>query len=181
MNKKQIIEILEFLKMSYSNFGGIEDKLPYWEEDLKFYSYEDVKKRIKELMELKEFSTNAPTLTRIIGPLTKIGEKMENNDVTYFCQFCNRKFNDYDEMETHQDRCRSVQYILRQYKRFKLGQIDKRILYNMSEEEFDIKYKKLLRLVQEHTNDEREKKVIEFIFDPPTKEETKEFLTNKEV
>lgn len=177
MNKKQVIEILEFLKISYSNFGGIEDKLPYWEEELKYYSYEDVKRRIKELMELKEFSTNAPTLTRIIGPLTKTGEKMENNDVTYFCQFCKRSFNDYDEMEIHQDRCRSVQYILRQYKRFKLGDIDKRFLYNLNDEEFDIRYKKLLRLVQEHTNDPREKQRIEFIFNPPGQEEAKKFLS----
>lgn len=181
MNKQEVIELLRYLEMSYTNFGDVQSKVPYWCQDLQYYSYDDVKNRLDELMQMKEFATNSPTLSRIVGPLTKIKDKVMNSDLIYFCPICKRSFENYDEMQIHQDKCRSVQYIIKQYRRFGLGEVDKKYLYQLSEEEFDIRYKKLLKLVQERTTDEREKKVIGFIFNPPKEEEATKFINEREV
>ena len=46
----------------------------------------------------------------------------------------------------------------------------------MPEDEFDEKYKIILRKVQSLTTDEMEKRRIEYIFNPPNQEEAKDFL-----
>lgn len=176
MNKKQVIEILEYLGMSYPNFGDIESKLGFWYDTLQYYNYLDVKDRLYDLMQLKEFGLAAPNLSRIVAPLTKIKDKMENKDFSYYCMFCRRIFNDYDELCAHEDRCRSVKYIVRQYERFNLGTVDKAKLYNMPSDEFDEKYNKLLKIVQQRTGSAEEKQIIEYIFNPPTPDETKAIL-----
>ena len=42
--------------------------------------------------------------------------------------------------------------------------------------EFDKKYSELLRIIKNKTTDEGEKKLIEFIFIPPSWEKAKQFL-----
>lgn len=176
MNKIQVNEILEYLSMSYPSFGDVQSKFKFWNETLQFYGYNDVKARIEELMQSREFSQFSPTLSRIVASLTKTNEKIENSDIVYFCQFCGRSFAKPIELSQHEDRCRSVKYIVKQYARYGLGTVDKRLLYQLPNEEFDKRYLKLLKIIYDKTNDSHEKRVIECIFNPPNRDEAMKVL-----
>ena len=176
MEKKKVIDVLDYLGMNYSTFGDTKSKFEMWNKILKDYSYDEVMDRINELMARKEFLTVCPTLTVIVSPLTKIKDKQTFEGALFMCQFCGRAFESKEEMEIHEDRCRSIRYIEKQYKRFKLGVIDKKILFDMQEDEFQERYKKLLKFVYEHTGNDYEKQIIENIFNPPTPEKAKEVL-----
>ena len=129
----------------------------------------------------ERYSYQPPFLEVIVKGLTKKQNKLDFSELTYFCMFCKRPFNDRNELEEHQDRCRSIKYIISQYKRFNLGEIDnnkKRELYELPEEEFDRQYKIILKYVMQHTNDESEKTRIGFIFNPPTPEQARAYFQN---
>lgn len=177
MDKNQVLEILNYLDDNYKDFEITEDKLSYWCEQLSQYDYQDIRNRLKELMSEERYSYQPPFLEAIIKGITKKHNKVDFSQLTYFCRFCRRPFNDKNELDTHEDRCSSIRYIESQYKRFNWGEVkDKVEMYNMSEEEFDTKYKKILRLVQQKTTDEMEKQRIEFIFNPPSQEQARKFL-----
>lgn len=179
MNKENIKEIIKFLKTSYPNYEFKREMIEYWEQELSQYDYEDINNRLKELMSEDRYAYQPPLLEALTKGITKKHNKVDFSQLTYFCAFCRRPFNDKQELEEHQDRCRSIKYIESQYKRFNWGEVrNKAEMYNMSEEEFDKGYKIILRKVQNATNDEMEKQRIEFIFNPPSQEQAKEFLNN---
>lgn len=176
MSKDEILEMLDYLASSYTNFSDVDGKFRYWNQTLSQYNGDDVWNRLRELMKENTFSLSAPTLDMITRGLTKIADKVDFTQQTYFCMFCRKAFNDYDMMVEHEDRCRSIRYIERQYKRFELGEVNKRELYQMPQGEFDEKYKKLLRLVQARTTNENEKNLIDCIFNPPKEKTSREIL-----
>lgn len=179
MNSEQIKELILYLKNSYPSYDFKKELIDYWKQELSQYDYEDIKNRLKELMSEERYSYQPPFLEAITKGITKKHNKVDFTKLTYFCKICRRPFNDKNELDLHEDRCRSIRYIESQYKRFNWGEVkDKVEMYNMSEEEFNTKYKKILRLVQQNTNDEMEKTRIEFIFNPPSQEKAKEFLNN---
>lgn len=178
MKTKEVEELLKYLAMSYSSFSFNETKLKYWLTELQQYDCNDVKYKLKELMSSGEYKLVPPVLETITSGLTKNNKKVNFKDMVCFCKICNRAFNQKQELEKHEERCRSVKYIIKQYEKYSLGIIDKRTLYTMNDEEFDVRYAKLLKYVQSHTDNLSEKTRIEFIFNPPSYEKAKEFLTN---
>lgn len=178
MTETEVKNLLRFLAMEYSSFNVIDDKVKYWYNELQQYDTRDVKSRLKELMANEKYALVPPVLEVIISGLTKKQNKVNFKKMVYFCKFCNRAFNVRYELDKHEDRCRSIKYILRQYENYNLGEIDKKTLYNMTDEEFDERYNKLLQVIKNKTTDEGEKRLIEFIFNPPSWEKAKQFLGN---
>lgn len=179
MDKNKALDILNYLADNYKDFKLTEDKVNYWCQELSQYDYEDINNRLKELMSEERYSYQPPFLEAIIKGITKKHNKVDFTKLTYFCKICRRPFNDKNELDLHEDRCRSIRYIESQYKRFNWGEVkDKAEMYNMSEEEFNEKYKIILKKVQNLTTDEMEKTRIEFIFNPPSQETAMKFLNN---
>ena len=178
MNKVEINKLFEIISIEYGNFNVDADKYKYWADFLEPYSFEDVKTRFYELRSQREYTIMPPSASVITRGLTKVNNKIKFDEITFTCQFCHRFFNTYDDMVEHEERCRSVRYIERQYKRFNLnnGNVDKASLYNMPQDEFDSKYRLLLKKVQELTNDAREKQIIENIFNPPKMSDARKML-----
>lgn len=176
MTETEVKELLKHLAMSYTSFSITKEKISFWYTELQQYDVDDVKSRLKDLMSEEKYALTPPVLESIIAGLTKKHDKVNFNQIVYFCKFCNRGFNNRDNLEKHEDRCRSIRYILKQYEIYNLGDIDKKVLYNMTQEEFDERYNKLLAYVQKHTTNEEEKKLINLIFNPPSEEKAREFL-----
>lgn len=179
MNKEEVTELLEFLEINYPSFEIKEGMVNAWLNELQMYSCDEVKKSLAKLMSDDYYQKTPPLVNMIVKGLTKVNEKVDYSKIVYFCPICNRHFNDKKLLDEHFDRCSSVRYIIQQYKRFDLGNVDKRTLYEMPKEEFDERYKKLLKKVQELTTNENEKKIIDFIFNPPRNEMAKKFLAGE--
>lgn len=166
MTIEQTTTLLKKLQTEYNNFKLTDEKIKLWHDTLQQYDNEEVNERLKELMQTQTYANVSPTLTMLTADLKKVNDKVDFTKLVYFCNRCRKAFNDRDLLEIHEDRCRSIAYIERQYERFNLGSINKRELYNMEQEEFDTRYDKLLKYVLAHSEDEKEKNRIELIFDP---------------
>ena len=180
MTRLEVDKLLNTVDLNYKNYfkGSITEFSDYWYEYLYQYDFKEVEKKLRECMAMDQFQYQPPTLDYLIKDLVKIQDKVDFNKTLIYCQFCNRIFNSIETLHKHEDRCRSIRYIARQYKKYLKREVNKRELYEMSDEEFDEKYDKLLKFVQERTNDEREKEIISFIFKVPTKEDAKKFINS---
>lgn len=179
MTKEQVKELLNILNNNYNNFineNNYESILTTWLNELCQYDYNDVLERTKELLSKSEFQMKQPTLYHIVAPLTKVNDKVDFTKMVFYCPRCKKAFNDEIIMDKHTDRCRSIDYVIRETKKWFNKDITRKELFQMNEKEFEERYDKLLRYIMEHTTNEEEKIRISYIFNPPSQEETKKFL-----
>lgn len=179
MNREQTIKLISQLQMNYPNFveeDKVEKMVDYWATELSQYDYEDVMERFKQLLGDNRFQMKPPTLIYIISSLTPKHDKINYEKGVFFCPNCNRPFNLEPVMNKHWDRCRSVDYIIRETKKWFNKKISRKSLFDLSEEEFEKAYDRLLHYIYEHTQDKHEKTRIGYIFNPPSQEEARQFL-----
>ncbi len=178
MNKTDIDLLFKFLEASYPKHEFKEDFYDYWSLELTQYSCEDVKAKLRLLMEDEKYYNRPPQLEVILKGLPKIREKIDYKKVKTYCKFCRKPLIDIEEAHEHEDRCRSINYIESKYKEYgwNFDKSTKAKMYKMSDEEFDEKYNSFLKKIESLTTNEYEKKLINFIFNPPGLEEAKKFL-----
>ncbi len=179
MTKLEVDELVNLIDMNYRGF--IKEPILFskkWYEYLYQYSFEEVENKLHECMSMEQFQYQPPTLDYLIKDLTKIQDRVDLSKMIVYCQFCKRIFNSINELHIHENRCRSVRYIARQYQKYFNREVNKRELYEMDNEEFNEKYDILLKYVEKHISDEKEKKIINFIFNLPGKETAKKFINS---
>ena len=176
MNKEQVTEIINFISDSYKYFEPTEILIEAWQEELYQYDYEQVKNSLKSYMAEDRFQSQPPTIYMLVKNLPKIYDKIDFTKDTFYCDICNKAYNDLDQLEKHRDKCSSIRYVIKQNKKWFNRTIDKKFLWQLSDEEFEERYNKLLKYIMEHTTDENEKTRIGYIFNPPSAEEAREFL-----
>lgn len=179
MEKSETKNLLKHIENSYSGFKVSKEMFEYWVQELQDYDFEDINTRLKQLMGEEKYSHIPPLLEALTKGLTRKSNKVDFSKQVIGCKHCRRLFNDLEETHIHEDRCSAIKYIERQYKRFNLGVIDnskKYELYNMSEEEFDKKYKTILKFIQQQTTNDFEKQLIQNIFVTPSAEQAKQII-----
>lgn len=181
MARDETVLILRHMSFSLPNFNYREAEiLETWHSIFKDYDYNDVFKKVNCLLEEDRFQYQAPTPQFVVRDLRKIAEKKKLNSYKVFCQICNRLHNSYDEQVQHFDRCSSVDYIFRQYKRFnKVCSKTKKDLFEMSDSKFKEYYELILKWVQEKSTNLEEKTRIESVFNPPSEEKARKILNKK--
>lgn len=176
IKKEEVKEIFKIIKFNYPNFEIKEGMASMWAEVMSEYSYEDVKKKLEEHLAEDRFQKQPPTAYLLVKGLPKIRDRVDFTKDTIFCRFCNKAFNSEEEHDKHYDRCSSIHYLIRENKKWFNRVIDKKFLWQLSDEEFEERYNKMLKFIMEHTTDERERTRISYIFNPPNEEQAKEFL-----
>lgn len=188
MNKVECKEVLDFLRYNYQNISITNEMVDVWFNELQQYDKEDIMLKLKDMIGWDIFQLKAPSLMAIVKDVPKTQQKLDWNKGVAYCNYCGRAFtvgngkekNSMDEIHQHEDRCRSIKYINKKYSiRYKdreLTNEEKRNLYNMSKEEFDGYYDKILKYIYDHTDNEMEKTCIDHIFNPPNAKDTKKIF-----
>lgn len=157
------------MSCSLPNFNYREERIiDTWYSILKDYEYKEVFNKVNILLEEDRFQYQAPSPQLVVRDLRKISEKVKLNSYKVYCPICDRLFNSYDEQVKHFDRCSSVDYIIREYKKWYPNeeQPTKKDLYNMPESEFKIRYLKLLKHIYKNTQNSQEKEMIGYVLYP---------------
>lgn len=176
MNRDEVTELLNYINLNYPYFKVDSEVVSAWLNELQMYDVEDVKRNLKELMAEDLYSKNPPLLSRIIRGLTPKNEKLDFTKSVIFCPRCHKGFNSHEEEDEHFGKCSRVDYVIRETRKWFKKELTRKELFAMPDEEFQERYKKLLWWIHDHTEDEREKTRIEFIFNPPSKEKAKSFI-----
>lgn len=176
MNYQEVNELLDYLSVSYK-IETPTSMLNAWLDVLQEYDYEEVKNSLGEAMSEDRFQRTPPQVQYIVRNLIKKYDKVDYSKQVVYCPICRKPLNQPD-YEKHFDRCSSVEYVIRESKKWFHRDLTKKFLFELSDEEFDLRYNKLLQYIYEHTTDESEKTRIGFIFNPPSEEKAREFLKN---
>lgn len=163
MTERETVQILDEISYQNKNFSYTNEMLRSWYQVLKDYDFEDVIRVVKESLSEEKFQYQTPSAYYLIKNLRKTSEKQELNSYQVFCPICGRLFKTYQEEEKHFDRCSSVEYVIREYKKWYGKDLDKKELFEMNEDDFKIRYLKLLSHIYKNTANEQEKVIIEHI------------------
>ncbi len=166
MSESETKELLNFFNAYYPNFKSNQEMIEIWATELSQYDYVDVKKKVNELLELNDFIHTFPPLKIITRDLQKVKDKIDFKKMIFYCKRCNKEFNSYDKLISHEKRCRSINYIKKQYLKLANKEVDVKKLYDMSDKEFNQKYNEFLNLILNKTTDETEKNIITKILNP---------------
>ena len=179
MTNEEVIALLEECKALYSAYASMYNEPKIVEQWFKLLANYDVNDIYASLERHKEgnYSRSPISLVDLIRYVPTIKEKNDKKLENYrvCCRNCGRYIN-YFEAEKHEDRCRSIDYIVTQYKKWFHKEITKQFLWSLSDKEFDERYDKLLHYIHDNTLDSSERTRIGFIFNPPSEEEAKAFL-----
>lgn len=172
MNKIEVKEVLDYLSYNYTSFNVTEGLFKMWLDELQQYDKEDVMNKIKQMIASGNYKVVAPQLVSITNGLTKTDKKIDWNKIVTFCPICNKAFQCDEHMhssdyEEHRPKCQSIRYVITQSKKWLNKDLNRADLWAMSEEEFNERYNRLLHYIQEHTDNETEKAMIDHIFNPP--------------
>lgn len=166
MSESETKELLNFFNAYYPNFKSNSEMIKIWATELSQYDFDDVKGKVNELLELNDFIYTSPPLKIITRDLQKVKDKIDFKKMILYCKICNKEFNNYDKLILHEDRCRSIKYIKKQYLKLANKIVDEKKLYEMSNKEFDKNYNNFLKTVLKTSTDEKEKIIITKILCP---------------
>lgn len=172
MNKIEVKEILDYLSYNYTSFNVTEGLFNMWLDELQQYDKEDVMNKIKQMIASGNYKMVAPQLVSITNNLTRTDKKIDWTKTVTFCPICNKAFQCNKDMYSqdyveHRPKCQSINYVIKQTKKWFGKDLTRSELWAMSEGEFNQRYDKLLHYIHEHTEDESEKQIIGYVFDPP--------------
>lgn len=181
MNKDEVSQLLSDFESNYKDFTVTKELFDTWLNELQQYDFDDVIARVKQLFAGGRYNYNPPPLIMVTDGLTKKHHKLDWKKNVVLCHFCNKGFNVDEkgysaELKEHENRCRSINYVIRQMKKWYGVTITRGELWALPKEEFDTKYDKLLHYIYEHTDNPVEKDVIGYIFNPPNPQKVKEIF-----
>lgn len=163
MTREEIKELLKECVGLYSAHRLMyedEKVTKEWFKTLKYYDKADIYASLQRHKD-GNYSRQPIVLNDLIRDLKTKLEK-ENADVfkaKTSCKICGRIMS-YVECEEHEDKCRSVKYVMEQYKKWFKKDITASYLWSLPDYEFETKYNQLLKYIQNNTTDTREKSFI---------------------
>jgi len=175
MTTDEVKLLMKRIKSHYSTFVSDDFKFNEWYNELKDFDNNQVNKKLESHLNSVEFSDKEPQLYFLTRYLKPINAKAQDQKYSLTCPLCNTKI-DGEEFDTHFGRCSSVNYIIKQAKKYQDKDLDRDTLMNMQQEEFDEKYDKLLKIIARMTDNEKEEERIGFIFNPPKEIKIEEII-----
>lgn len=131
-----------------------------WTRIMQPYDYEDVKANLEKFLMNENNYGREPDAYQLIRGLLTTKDKEENSKGQVCCMFCNRIMTRL-EIHEHEDRCRSVKYLKRLYKKyFKRELEDIEGLYRMPNDDFDKAYIFVLEKALPYMTDLTEKRGV---------------------
>lgn len=162
MTIEETTKFMKRIKQHYQDFIIDSTKVEEWFKELKNYSYDDVNIKLEEHLKSEQFGHQIPKVYFLTKYLTPEKDKIKNkaNNLLVRCSLCGKVIK-YSEFQNHMDRCNSVEFINLQSKKIFNKEIDKDRYRNMSDEDFDNIYNRLLERILQTSNDIEEKTRIE--------------------
>lgn len=181
MKKNETIEMMKYLKQNYEFFEITEEKVNVWYESLKEYKFTDVLNNLKKVIGTGQWK-QVPPIDVITHGLKEQSLYLDWQKGVVKCPRCGKVFNVDNEfyqskaLEEHRSKCNSIDYVIRETKKWFDKDLTRSELWKMSNDEFDYRYNKLVKYIKNHTEDETTKRFLDYEINPPSDEKAREEL-----
>lgn len=167
MTKKEISNLFTRISNHYSMFTRSEEKIEEWYRFLKDYSSEDVNRRLDEYLKCEY--DQPPLCLSLTKGIEKIKKSDEDDSWTTRCDICKQKItiynNDMEEYEKHFRRCSMIDFIDRMSVEFRQQHIASVKYYQMSDEELQKNYDKIMKFYRENKDNKEILKKMEDVYE----------------
>lgn len=160
MELKDVKLILNRIKSNYPSFVNDDFTRSEWYKELKDYALDDVMKKLEEHFRNEYYGNQIPKVYFLTKYLVKEKDKGDRhiNELKCFCSLCHRSVLVVDYQE-HYRKCNSIDYIIRQIKKYKNLDVKWKDVEELTDEKFNNLYEKVLNLTLKEGS-EREKESI---------------------
>lgn len=153
MKQSEVVDLIKMIDRVYkTDYAGDGDIVKDWYKVLKNYDFSDMTKSLDYYME--NYTEYPPKVYNLTKGYQTIETKHLLDHAYTRCMFCGKVIKLGDT--THEDRCRSIEFIKSAVRRFKNQEIDVERYRNMSDEEFKKYYQASQKLIIENSTNERE-------------------------
>jgi len=177
---------LKRIKQYYNDFIIDSFKVEEWYNQLKDYDADDVNRKLDKHLKSEMYGDYPPKLNYILAGIMKAKDKNAVRKYIIVCQNCGKEL-DYFDYDEHLRKCNSIDYVIREMKKYLNKDVTREQLESMSEEKFWDKYDAMLEIIKSKLPDgSGKKKLIQAYFGEIdlSIEETEKAVTdsyNKEV
>lgn len=160
MNKEETMKLLEKIKTFRQSFLVKKDTVDNWLNVLKDYDYKDVDQKLDEYFRESKNFGQYPDPYYLTKYLIKTDEKFSMSNIMIKCPLCFKTISQtkYDD---HYDRCSSVDYVIRMYKKYYHRKLNRVELESLSDEKFDEMYWKFCESLYKTIPEGLQKKCLE--------------------
>lgn len=154
-------QFMERVKTYYPTFLIDDFTIKEWHSQLKDYNCQDVNEKLNEHLRSEQYGDYIPKINFLTKYLTKEKDKGKDNanEIHTNCTLCGANIL-LSDFAIHYYKCSSIDYIIRQVKKYKNQDLPRNDIENLSEQKFNSLYEKVLNLTYEFGNNE-EKKYID--------------------
>ena len=160
MEKNDTNIILQRIKTYFPKFYYTGYTVDNWYMEIRNYDPNTI---IEALRLYAEDNIEPPSVIN----LKTIADRLNNQEILDYsttCKICGRVLEN-KKLEIHEERCRSIRYMCKKYEEIYNKTLDKRLLWEISLNEFNQRYDDLLRVVLKQTNSLSEKFYLEKYFE----------------
>jgi hypothetical protein len=162
MTKNDTSIILKRIKVYFPKFYYDNSIVSHWYMELKDYEPELIIESLKEYSAGN--SNDAPSVINLKSIADRLLNQLIPLEYKTYCSFCGRIL-DNEQLKTHEDRCRSIKYISKKYQELFGKNLDKRLFWELSKEEFDKKYDELLKVILNRPSNAEEEYYVQQYFE----------------
>lgn len=145
MTLEETKKIVDKIKIYRQTFGGHLDKAGMnklnleWFRVLEPYDYEDVDKKLDEFLKNGDNFGKYPDVYYLIKYLKKTEEKLKNGVYYVRCNLCG-EIVEFDNYDSHYDRCNSADYLCKMSEKYFNQKLNKKKMLEANQVDFEKYY-----------------------------------------
>ena len=163
---QKIVLYRPFFKIDNEN--QLNAMINEWYLQLEEYDYEDVESKLNSFLADESNNNKIPNPYMLKSGLYKTKQKFKDGEVRVRCMFCGKVVEYYNELNKHENRCRSIKYLKSIYPRYFNRTIDDETtkdLQNMSEYNFRKNYYLILEKVYDRMEEGEKKELLKKVLE----------------
>ena len=156
-------DFMERVKVYYPSFIVDDYTIKEWHSQLKDYSFQDINEKLNEHLKSEQYGDYIPKLNFLTKYLTKEKDKESKNldDIYTNCILCGKSIK-LSEFKIHHQKCSSIDYIIRQVRKYKNREHNREEIESLSDEKFDSLYEKVIDLTYENSSADEKKYITKY-------------------
>lgn len=159
MTREEVKTIVDKIQVYRQTFLITNNVYQEWNRILEPYDYLDVDNKLNDFFQNGDNYGRYPDAYQLVKRLTKVIDKSKNRGMVIGCKNCGRLL-PIEEYDAHFDKCNSVDYLVRNYKKYYDKDLSLSKLWKLSDDKFWEMYWKFNEQIISSVEDEKEKNAL---------------------
>lgn len=159
MTREEVKNLVDKIQVYRQSFLITNNVYQEWNRILEPYDYPDVDNKLNEFFQDGDNYGKYPDAYQLVKHLTKTVDKLKNKGMLISCKNCGR-FLSMEEYDAHFDKCNSVEYLVRNYKKYYNKNLSLSKIWKLPDDKFWEMYWKFNEQIIPLVTEEKEKNML---------------------